>query len=303
MNYSNNLMLKIPQFIKYRLILPLLRRTSILVLNYDMVEVGKRLDDLEKANKNLLNINADLQKSHVELQNKFNVFYKTFNLIMDDPKVEWLYKNRIERMDASVEVFDEIRRKFHYSRYEFACQYIAGKAVADIACGTGYGTDLLVNLGKASRAIGVDIDPDTIEYAKDKHMHEGIEFICASGDNTGIPSESVDVVISFETIEHVPDDIALLDEFRRILRSDGVLVCSTPNNWPADISAHHYRTYDRKKIETILLKFFQNIVFYNQNSGTSWEYNHEQPVGIFKTTAENEALAECYIAVCRKKAL
>lgn len=271
---------KVFHAVKKQIILPLLKELRRLAIGDDITSIETRLN---------------------KLNDKLDKLQKLLDIIANNPKLLWLYKNRLERMDATVEFFDEARRAFHLARYEFASKYVAGKVVADIACGTGYGTELMVNAGKARKAIGVDIDIETINYAKGTHMPEGVEYVCASGDATGILDKSVDVVVSFETIEHVPDETPLLREVHRILRPGGILICSTPNNWPLDIAPYHVRVYDRYSFEAALSGCFESIELYNQNSGNNSSFNHGQPVGIRRTKPENETTAECYIAVCTKR--
>lgn len=219
-----------------------------------------------------------------------------------DPLLKWLLANRSERMDPTVPLFDPGRAAFHWDRYVFACQHVAGLRVADIACGTGYGSQLLAEQGQAVSVRGVDICPEAIAYARQKHAPAGrdVDFFCASGDATGLDPESVDAIVSFETIEHVDDEQGLLGEFARILRPGGMLICSTPNLWPLAIAPHHVREYDRESFGLALSPYFDSIEMFNQNSGTSFEFNREQVRGIIPTTDDNHALAECFLAVCRK---
>lgn len=228
---------------------------------------------------------------------------KTLDFVAGDERSRWLYANRAERMDASVPFFDEGRRRFHLERYRFAAQYVEGKEVADVACGTGYGTELLCADGKAARAVGVDIDAEAVDYATAVHGRDEARYVCVSADRTGLPDESFDVVVSFETIEHVPDDLTLLDEFSRLLRPGGTLVCSTPNQWPLELAEHHVRVYDHSSFKTLLERCFAVESLYNQNSGMPGApFNRGQAAGITPTTPANASLAECYIAVCRKPA-
>ena len=214
-------------------------------------------------------------------------------------QVFWLYQNKFERMDATDEIFDKDRREFHLARYKFACDYVKDLKIADIACGTGYGTELLKNKGKANFVLGIDISEQAIAYAQEKHHPEGTEFKVASADNTGLTAESFDVIISFETIEHVPDDKTLLTEFHRLLKPGGLLICSTPNQWP--ITQYHLRTYNRQSFERVLNINFRIDKLYNQNSGTNSPYNHKQPSGIVKSTDNIQDLAECFIILCYKE--
>lgn len=216
-----------------------------------------------------------------------------------DETNRWLYQNRLERMDATLDVFDEKRREFHLHRYRFAAQRVKGKRVLDCACGTGYGTRLLREAGGAVFVVGVDIDHKAIKYACKKHKLAATAFICSSGDRLALPNASVDVVISFETIEHVQNDVALVKEFHRVLEPDGVLIISTPNQWPLADTPYHIREYNRSSFIKALEDHFTCLELYNQNSGSNTPLNRGQAPGIVSTTPENENLAECYLAVCQ----
>lgn len=217
-----------------------------------------------------------------------------------DPQIKWLYQNRSERMDPSVAIFDQGRAEFHLDRYRFAAERIAGLQVADIACGTGYGSELLKEQGGATSVVGVDICPEAIHYASEKHAPNGVTFVCRDAESTGMDESSLDAVISFETIEHVPSDKKLLAEFGRILKPGGLLICSTPNMWPLEIAPHHVRVYDRQSFIDVLSERFESIELFNQNSGTSFQFNREQDRGIVPTSDDNHELAECFLAVARK---
>ena len=221
---------------------------------------------------------------------------------ISDPEIKWLFQNRSERMDPTLPIFDPGRAEFHLDRYRFAAERVKSLTVADIACGTGYGTELLKERGGAQSVTGIDICPDAVNYATKKHAPDGVRYFCASGDATGIESNSLDAITSFETIEHVDCDIKLLVEFARILKPGGLLICSTPNMWPLEIAPHHVRVYDRDSFRSVLEADFESIELYNQNSGTSFQFNRDQERGIHPTTNENHELAECFLAVARKKA-
>jgi ubiquinone/menaquinone biosynthesis C-methylase UbiE len=214
---------------------------------------------------------------------------------------QWLQQNRLERMDATLDMFDEKRREFHLDRYRFACQRVAGKCVLDCATGTGYGVRLLREVGGAELVLGVDIEPTAINYAHKNHQVEATQFLCSSADHLALPDACVDIIVSFETIEHVPDDRALIEEFHRVLRPDGQLIVSTPNQWPLKDTPFHVREYDLDSFVNVLKTRFDCVEIYNQNSGSETPLNRGQARGIVATTAANADLAECYVATCRRK--
>jgi ubiquinone/menaquinone biosynthesis C-methylase UbiE len=178
---------------------------------------------------------------------------------------------------------------------------VKGKRVLDCASGTGYGVRMLREVGGAKFVIGVDIEADATKYAYRKHRIPATEFICCSGDGLPLRGASVDIVTSFETIEHVPDDIALIKEFHRVLRPQGILIISTPNQWPLAQTPFHLREYDRKSFVSTLEARFDCLELYNQNSGSESLFNRCQSAGIVYTTTQNEQYAECYVAICKRK--
>ena len=119
----------------------------------------------------------------------------------------------------------------HWHRYAFARRFVVGKRVLDAACGEGYGTALLGAV--ASSVIGIDIDMATIDAARAAYGGDGkrVRFIASSCTGLPLPSASIDVVVSFETIEHLTaaDQLEMLIEFARVLAPDGLLVMSSPN--------------------------------------------------------------------------
>lgn len=114
----------------------------------------------------------------------------------------------------------------HEERYVFAGQYVAGKDVLDVACGTGVGAALLKAAG-ARRVWGIDIDADSVAYAMARYPQ--CDFAQSEATNLCLADASVDVVVSFETIEHLRDQQRFVIECERVMRPGGIFICSTPN--------------------------------------------------------------------------
>jgi ubiquinone/menaquinone biosynthesis C-methylase UbiE len=114
----------------------------------------------------------------------------------------------------------------HEERYVFAGQYVSGKDVLDVACGTGVGTSFLRQVGARS-VLGLDIDSKAIAFARARY--KDCAFTQCEATDMCVPDSSVDVVVSFETLEHLKDQHKFLKECRRALRPGGLIICSTPN--------------------------------------------------------------------------
>ncbi|MFT3825798.1 MAG: class I SAM-dependent methyltransferase [Chitinophagaceae bacterium] len=114
----------------------------------------------------------------------------------------------------------------HLHRYALAMELCKGKKVLDIASGEGYGSNLLASV--AADVTGIDISEDAISVAKKKYQKNNLKFVQGSATQIPIESKVMDVVVSFETIEHLVEQEQLLSEFKRVLKDDGVLIISSP---------------------------------------------------------------------------
>jgi SAM-dependent methyltransferase len=109
----------------------------------------------------------------------------------------------------------------HLVVYEWIAERCAGLSVVDMACGEGYGTDVLAR--RASRVTGVDANPDAYEHARLKYTRPGVRFV---RNMIELYREPCDAVVFLQTIEHVPDPEGALRHFKEM--ADTVYV-STPN--------------------------------------------------------------------------
>ncbi len=161
----------------------------------------------------------------------------------------------------------------HKARYEFAAGLIDGGVVVDCACGDGAGTADYLR-GRPEALLGFDVDPEAVAAARLQVADPTASF--AVGEASALPQadQSVDLYISLETIEHVPDAPAALREAVRVLRPTGRFICSTPNrnvqnpgSAPTDqpICSSHVREYTPREFLDLLQPFFGAIEFYGQN--------------------------------------
>lgn len=115
----------------------------------------------------------------------------------------------------------------HLDRYNYIKDFIKDKNVLDIACGSGFGSYIMATEGQAKMVIGVDLDNDAIRYANHKFQHNKIKRYV--GDAVKFKSnEKFDFVVSFETIEHIPNYKEFLKNLHENLHENGQLIISTP---------------------------------------------------------------------------
>jgi len=159
----------------------------------------------------------------------------------------------------------------HINRYVFASKYIKNKIILDVASGTGYGSYYLIKNG-AKKVIGVDISSDAINYAKNVYKKQNLNFI--QGDSINLPfrDESFDVITSFETIEHIKEYDKFLKECRRVLKNDGLFICSTPNKKvyspyaKLTLNPFHIKEFFPEEFYRILNRHFRNTKLYGQKN-------------------------------------
>lgn len=114
----------------------------------------------------------------------------------------------------------------HLSRYRFASGYVADKSVLDIACGAGYGSKMLKEVG-ATLVHGVELDQDTLSFAH-SYQTEGLEY--RFGNICTFTSEiQYQVIVCLETIEHTANYQMALRNLYQLMTNGGLLVISTPH--------------------------------------------------------------------------
>jgi 2-polyprenyl-3-methyl-5-hydroxy-6-metoxy-1,4-benzoquinol methylase len=220
-------------------------------------------------------------------------------MALDRSTVAWLRQNRDHRMDAldASGIFSRDRQAFHCARYEFALNYVHDLGVADIACGLGYGCRLLKE-GGAKSVVGIDYSPEAVSYAQLNHQPTGVTFEVSKATQTSLANSSVDIVTSFETIEHIKNTTDLLAEFNRILRLSGKLIISSPNDW--GLTDYHCHSWTPFEFMAEIALFFEIESLWEQNSGTTTTQIFRKPAGVSPWTKKTEYQAECLIVVARK---
>ncbi len=112
----------------------------------------------------------------------------------------------------------------HLAVYEWIATRIAGRQVVDMACGEGYGSDVLA--AKAASVVGVDANPEAHEHARLRYVRSNLRY---ERDLVESFAQPCDAVVFLQTIEHVQDPGAILEHFKSMLAPGGVVYVSTPN--------------------------------------------------------------------------
>lgn len=126
----------------------------------------------------------------------------------------------------------------HIARYNLVLSDAKDKSVLDLACGTGYGSFLLDMV--ADSIEGVDISRDAIEFAEKFYHSSTLSF--KQADILDYQHDEVDLIISFETIEHIKDLDRLESKFFSLLKTGGKIIYSVPlyENYENPHHAHKF---------------------------------------------------------------
>lgn len=172
-----------------------------------------------------------------------------------DRRAEVLEINSLERIDPQgVDECIPFQRdilNLHLERYRFAAGFAQAKRVLDCACGLGYGSALLKEEGGASEVVGVDIDEETIQTARSRYARDGIIFRNAAYEEV-LKTDRFDVVVSLETVEHVPDPEHFVRHMTDLLPPGGRFVGSVPITPSVDVNPYHLHDFTGRGFRELL---------------------------------------------------
>lgn len=161
----------------------------------------------------------------------------------------------------------------HAERYKFAIAYTRDKVVLDMACGSGYGSNYIAQKG-AQRVVGADKEQEAVEEAKKRYQQtSNVEYRTMDAERIDFPNESFDMVVSFETIEHIERPEVFLAKLKNVVKKGGVCIFSTPNRNISNpgtslsdkpVNPFHVREYVLDEFLDLLKKYFVVEDIYGQ---------------------------------------
>jgi ubiquinone/menaquinone biosynthesis C-methylase UbiE len=157
----------------------------------------------------------------------------------------------------------------HIHRYNEALLYIhPDDIVLDIACGTGFGTDIIA--GKTSgKVIGGDIAADAIDECRRHWQKDNLEFKVLDGTRLDFSDQYFNKIVSFETLEHTGQYREMVAEFARVLKPGGQLILSTPNREVSSpdgiiVNPFHIQEFTFEELKQILETSFPHVQIFGQ---------------------------------------
>jgi 2-polyprenyl-3-methyl-5-hydroxy-6-metoxy-1,4-benzoquinol methylase len=179
-------------------------------------------------------------------------------------------------IDLKNHTFSE-NEKRHIARYHFAASFFSGKnLILDGACGCGYGSSILSSTGAS--VIGVDLNEKAIAYGIKNHSPADsnagpIQFQAADLDTISFEEESLDGVVSLETLEHIELEAceSYLSKAQRWIKPGGLLIASSPmlrfkNGKPFVTNPYHINEQKRSDLISMFKKLLPNfrLLFFHQ---------------------------------------
>ena len=165
----------------------------------------------------------------------------------------------------------------HRRFYEFCSQFVPGRRVYDIGCGSGHGLGTLASAGPRALA-GCDLSGQAVAYAR--RYYGGLAKITRQDAvELEYDDDVADVVICSEVLEHVKDygcERQLLRGLTRIARPGGLVILSTPNLEVSPGHGFHYRELSAliaESFEHALL--FENRLWLDEPSRRAYEARRE----------------------------
>lgn len=164
----------------------------------------------------------------------------------------------------------------HYARYLFALEMCKGKKVLNVACGAGYGSEVLLKV--ANEVFNVDISEQLVAYGNLRYGNYKNHFVTMDAQKMSFPDQFFDVVVSFETFEHLPKYKKFISECSRVLRPGGALIISMPNKnvtspgLSTPLNQFHFKEWTLSQFKRLVLKKFKLTGLYGQNLSQPAKY-------------------------------
>lgn len=155
----------------------------------------------------------------------------------------------------------------HLHRYALALNHVKDKIVLDIACGEGYGSFLISD--KAKQVYGVDINQEIVQFASQKYKKNNLSFLEGSTSKIPLDDNTVEVIISFETIEHHDEHDEMILEMKRVLKPDGLIMMSSPDKFYYSDERNyknifHVKELYKNEFKVLVEKYFDQVHLLSQ---------------------------------------
>lgn len=149
----------------------------------------------------------------------------------------------------------------HLHRYAIWREYVSGKRVLDLACGTGHGSYIVAS--EAAEVVGFDLKASAVRRASKSFTRPNLKFMTGDGPDLPFDDQSFDVVIANDVLPNVDNPEALAREARRVLAEGGLFLASTPTksvrNQHKNAHRHHVPQSGVDEFRQLLSRNFGHV--------------------------------------------
>jgi 2-polyprenyl-3-methyl-5-hydroxy-6-metoxy-1,4-benzoquinol methylase len=185
----------------------------------------------------------------------------------------------------------------HLVRYRLAAKLVPGLKVLDIACGSGYGANILAEAG-AAQVVAVDVNSEAVAAAQKKYTRDNLVYKIGNAEEIKEADESFDLVASFETIEHLKNPEKYLAELKRVLKKEGIALISTPNiEVFGQKNPFHLHEFTKSEFKEMIGKYFSGQIILEQSNGLA-SFIKIAGAAADKIDFSNSGAPLYFIAVC-----
>lgn len=156
----------------------------------------------------------------------------------------------------------------HLTAYEFALQQISHEhVVLDLGCRVGYGTHFLSH--RVKRIMGIDVEPEAILHASRTYDSPNCTFMVYDGHTIPFDDTTLDMVVSFQVIEHIENDAHYVSEVYRVLKPGGTFIATTPdrsyrlNPGQKPWNRYHVREYASEDLHQVVSSVFPHVQMFH----------------------------------------
>ncbi|MDE7311636.1 MAG: glycoside hydrolase family 99-like domain-containing protein [Eubacterium sp.] len=186
----------------------------------------------------------------------------------------------------------------HMSRYFAARKFCKDKTVLDVACGEGYGSEILSET--AAEVLGVDISKEAVKNARASYESGNLRFAVQDALCLEKLNQVFDLVTAFEMIEHIQEQEAFLRQVRKVLKKGGIFMVSTPDKYVHEHEWHtqnefHVRELYFYEFKELLEKYFPYCYFYGQRVYRASEIWQLEGMSQNTLNQDDIALSECNV--------
>jgi len=152
--------------------------------------------------------------------------------------------------------YDEAR---HLAAYRYATALVPGKHVADVGCGEGFGTQLLADT--AASVLGLDYSTAAISVCRRTWHKPNLRFREADLNSDQTVGATFDLVLAFQVLEHIREEVAFLRRLKTLLAPGGTLLLTTPNRLQSfSENPYHVREYTAPELRAVLERVFSRVI-------------------------------------------